>query len=55
MADDLTLLETTRVSNSRSLRISLPRRVAEKISVEVGDIIGFYETIDGEIKIRKLT
>lgn len=49
-----TLIETTRVSNSRSLRMSLPKRIAEKLLVGPDDIIGFYSNDNGEIIIRKL-
>ncbi len=54
MENDGILLETTRVSRSRSFRISLPRRVAEKMDVGPDDIIGFYSNNNGDIVIRKL-
>lgn len=54
MENNGTLLETTRVSRSRSFRISLPKRVAERMKVTQDDIIGFYSNENGEIVIRKL-
>lgn len=54
MTEDTVLVETTRVSKSRSLRMSLPRRIAEKLAIGPDDIIGFYTNISGEIVIRKL-
>lgn len=54
MENNGTLLETTRVSRSRSFRISLPKRVAEKMDVSQDDIIGFYSSNNGDIVIRKL-
>jgi len=54
MENASTLLETTRVSRSRSFRISLPKRVADRMDVGPDDIIGFYSNESGEIVIRKL-
>ncbi len=54
MVNDTVLIETTRLSNSRSLRMSLPRRVADRIEAAEGDIIGYYESDTGEIIIRKM-
>ncbi len=54
MVREEVLLDTTRVSNSRSLRISVPKRVAERIKVTSNDIIGFYWNSDGEVIIKKL-
>lgn len=54
MEENNTLLETTRVSRSKSFRISLPRRVADRMEVGPDDIIGFYSNSSGEIIIRKL-
>ncbi len=50
-----TLLETTRVSRSRSLRMSLPKRIAQKLLVGPDDIVGFYSDENGNIIIRKLS
>lgn len=50
----MTLVETTRVSRSRSLRMSLPKRVAERLSIGPDDIVGFYSDVNGDIRIRKL-
>ncbi len=48
------LIDTTRVSRSRSYRISLPRRVAERLGASRDDILGFYCNESGDIVIRKL-
>jgi len=55
MTENATLVETTRVSNSSSLRMSLPRRIADRIEAGEGDIIGFYQSESGDILIRKLS
>lgn len=55
MEENLTLIETTRVSNSKSLRISLPKRISQKLLVDPDDIIGFYLNDDGDIIIKKLS
>lgn len=55
MDNSNTLVETTRVSRSRSLRMSLPRRIAQKLGIEPDDIVGFYSDEKGEIIIRKLS
>lgn len=48
------LIDTTRVSRSRSFRISLPKRVAERLNAAQDDIIGFYSNDSGEIVLKKL-
>lgn len=48
------LIDTTRVSRSKSFRISLPKRVAERMEANQDDIIGFYSNGNGEVVIRKL-
>ena len=40
-------------SKGSSLRITLPKEVAEKLNVSESEHIGFYEE-EGEIKIRKI-
>lgn len=48
------LLEVSHVSKrSSSLRISIPKKVAEAMELKDGDIIGFYEC-NGEIVLRRL-
>lgn len=54
MEQRLDLIDTARVSNSKSLRMSMPRRIAEKLGAGAKDIIGFYVTANGDIVIRKL-
>lgn len=54
MTPETTLLETARLSKSKSLRMSLPKRIASKMDVGPEDIIGFYSNSDGEIIIKKL-
>lgn len=55
MNAETTLVETTRVSKSKSLRMSLPKRIAERLGVGPEDIVGFYSTEDGMVCIRKLS
>ncbi len=55
MANELTLIDTTRVSRSSSLRMSLPKRVADKLEIGPDDIIGFYLDGDGSVLIRRLS
>lgn len=48
------LMTTTKVSyNGTSLRITLPKEIAEKLRASEKDYIGFYE-VDGEIVVRKI-
>lgn len=54
MTPETTLLETTRLSKSKSLRMSLPKRIASKLEVGPEDIIGFYVNEDGTVIIKKL-
>ena len=49
------LIAVTRTSSKgSSLRISLPKEIAEKLNVSESEHIGFYE-IDGEVVIRKIS
>lgn len=54
MVKELTLVETTRVSNSKSLRMSLPKRIAERLNIGPDDIVGFYSDESGDVVIKKL-
>jgi antitoxin component of MazEF toxin-antitoxin module len=48
------LIAVTRTSSKgTSLRITLPREVAEKLNVSESEHIGFYE-VEGEIMLRKI-
>ena len=48
------LIAVTRTSSrGSSLRITLPKDIAEKLNVSESEHIGFYEA-EGEIKIRKI-
>ena len=48
------LIAVTRTSSKgSSLRITLPKEVAEKLNVSESEHIGFYE-VKGEIMIRKI-
>ena len=48
------LIAVTRTSSKgTSLRMTLPREVAEKLNVSESEHIGFYE-VQGEIMIRKI-
>ncbi len=55
MVKDLKLIDTSRVSRTSSLRMSLPKRVADKLSILPDDIVGFYTDGDGTIVIRRLS
>lgn len=55
MVNELTLIETTRVSRSSSLRMSLPRRVADRLEIGPDDIVGFYQDGDGHIVLKRLS
>ena len=49
------LLAVTKTSSrGSSLRITLPKEIAEKLNVSETEHIGFYE-IDGEVVIRKIS
>jgi bifunctional DNA-binding transcriptional regulator/antitoxin component of YhaV-PrlF toxin-antitoxin module len=52
MPDKLIAVTKTSKRDS-SLRITLPKEVAEKLNVEGSEHIGFYE-VKGEIVIRKI-
>ena len=52
MQDKLIAVSRTS-SRGSSLRITLPKEVAEKLNVEGAEHIGFYEA-KGEIVIRKI-
>ena len=48
------LIAVTRTSSKgTSLRITLPKEVAEKLNVSESEHIGFYE-VKGEIVVRKI-
>ena len=48
------LIAVTRTSSKgSSLRITLPKEIAEKLNVSGSDHIGFYE-VNGEIVVRKI-
>jgi antitoxin component of MazEF toxin-antitoxin module len=48
------LIAVTRTSSKgSSLRITLPKEIAEKLNVSVSEHIGFYE-VNGEIMVRKI-
>ena len=48
------LIAVTRTSSKgTSLRMTLPREVAEKLNVSESEHIGFYE-VQGEIVVRKI-
>ena len=49
------LIAVTRTSSKgSSLRLTLPKEIAEKLNVSESEHIGFYE-IDGEVIIRKIS
>jgi bifunctional DNA-binding transcriptional regulator/antitoxin component of YhaV-PrlF toxin-antitoxin module len=52
MSDKLIAVSRTSPRGS-SLRVTLPKEVAEKLNVSGSDHIGFYE-VKGEIVIRKI-
>ena len=54
MENEHVLLDTTRISKSKSLRMSLPKRVAARLGVGQEDILGFFVNGSNEIVIRKL-
>ena len=48
------LIAVTRTSSKgSSLRMTLPKEIAEKLNVSVSEHIGFYE-VKGEIVVRKI-
>jgi AbrB family looped-hinge helix DNA binding protein len=54
MNDKNDLLDITRTSKKgTSLRITLPKRIAERLLIGEGDFLGFYEK-DGTIYIKKI-
>lgn len=52
MPDELIAVMKTSKRGS-SLRITLPKEIAEKLNVSVSEHIGFYEA-NGEIVVRKI-
>ncbi|MCW6170837.1 MAG: AbrB/MazE/SpoVT family DNA-binding domain-containing protein [Thermoplasmatales archaeon] len=52
MSDKLIAVSKTS-SRGSSLRITLPKEIAEKLNVSESEHIGFYE-IKGEIVVRKI-
>ena len=53
MPDKLIAVTKTSTRGS-SLRITLPKEIAEKLNVSESEHIGFYE-IDGKVVIRKIS
>ncbi len=53
MPDKLVAVAKTSTRGS-SLRITLPKEIAEKLNVSESEHIGFYE-VEGEILIRKIS
>ena len=51
---DKLLAVTKTSSRGSSLRITLPKEIAEKLNVSESEHVGFYE-IDGEVVIRKIS
>lgn len=51
---DKLLAVTKTSSRGSSLRITLPKEIAERLKVSESEHIGFYE-IDGEVVIRKIS
>ena len=48
------LIEVSHVSRrGSSLRITIPKKVQEKLGVKEEDILGFYEE-DGKVVLRKM-
>ena len=52
MSDKLIAVSKTS-SRGSSLRITLPKEIAEKLNVSESEHIGFYE-VQGEIVVRKI-
>jgi antitoxin component of MazEF toxin-antitoxin module len=50
---DKLIVVTRTSSKGSSLRITLPREVAEKLNVSESEHIGFYD-VKGEIVVRKI-
>ncbi|PYB68560.1 hypothetical protein DMB44_04295 [Thermoplasma sp. Kam2015] len=50
---EIPIAVTRTSSKGSSLRITLPKEVAEKLNISVSEHIGFYE-VNGEIVIRKI-
>ena len=49
------LVDVTRTSKKgTSLRITLPKRIAERLSIKEGEFLGFYEK-DGVIYLKKIS
>lgn len=48
------LVEVSHVSRrGSSIRITLPKKIQEKLGVKEGDILGFYEE-EGSVFLRKM-
>ena len=55
MNDANDLLDITRTSKKgTSLRITLPKKIAEKLSIMEGEFLGFYEK-NGTIYLKKIS
>ena len=50
---DKLIAVTKTSSRGSSLRMTLPKEVAEKLNVSESEHIGFYE-VDGEIELKKI-
>ena len=49
------LLDITRTSKKgTSLRITLPKKIAERLSIKEGEFLGFYEK-DGVVYLKKIS
>ena len=49
------LLDITRTSRKgTSLRITLPRKIAERLSIKEGEFLGFYEK-NGVVYLKKIS
>jgi AbrB family looped-hinge helix DNA binding protein len=49
------LLDVTRTSKKgTSLRITLPKKIAERLSIKEGEFLGFYEK-DGVVYLKKIS
>ena len=54
MNDTNDLVDVTRTSKkSTSLRITLPKKIAERLSIREGEFLGFYEK-NGVIYLKKI-
>ncbi len=54
MSGNCKLLEIVKISKrGTSLRITLPKKVAEKLSIGSEEFLGFY-SVNGEIVVRRI-